>query len=243
MRLVDTHCHLDLYPDHASVLAESERAGIYTIAVTNTPSVFRHSASLTRDARFVRTALGLHPEFARAREHELALLDTLIEETRYVGEIGLDYVTDDTEDREAQRRVFTAFLDRSAARGNKVLTIHSRRAADDVVAMVGESFPGTVILHWFSGPPRVFRRAIAQGCYFSVNTAMLASASGARLIQEMPRERVLTETDGPFISISGRPARPVDIEKVILNLASLWNLDLEEAAGNIWRNFAKTLGG
>lgn len=67
MRLVDTHCHLDLYPDHGTVLAESERAGIYTIAVTNTPSVFRRSAMLTRNARFVRTALGLHSEHARAR--------------------------------------------------------------------------------------------------------------------------------------------------------------------------------
>ncbi|MHB8644381.1 MAG: Qat anti-phage system TatD family nuclease QatD [Thermomicrobiales bacterium] len=241
MRLVDSHCHLDLYPDHGAVLTESERAGIYTIAVTNAPSVFRRSAMLTRNARFVRTALGLHPELAREREHELILLDTLLDETRYVGEIGLDYVTDDMDDQEAQRRVFSTFLDRCASHGNKVLTIHSRRAADDVVAMVGRSFPGAVILHWFSGSLGVLKSAVAQGCYFSVNTAMVASTSGMRLIREMPQERVLTETDGPFIMVSDRPARPADIETVVSGLASLWSLDPDEAAASIFGNFQRAL--
>lgn len=207
--------------------------------MTNTSSVFRRSAMLTRNARFVRTALGLHPE--RAREHELALLDTLLDETRYVGEIGLDYVTDDVDDREAQHRVFVTFLDRCASRGNKVLTVHSRRAADDVVAMVGRSFPGAVILHWFSGSLRALKSAVAQGCYFSVNTAMVVSTSGMRLIREMPQERILTETDGPFIMVSGRPARPADIETVVSGLASLWSLDPDEASATILGNFQRAL--
>lgn len=95
MRMVDAHCHLDLYPDYAAILAEIERDGVYTIAVTNAPSVFRRCVEIARRPRFVRVALGLHPELAAARERELDLLPDLLATTRYVGEVGLDYVTQD----------------------------------------------------------------------------------------------------------------------------------------------------
>jgi TatD DNase family protein len=88
MRLIDTHCHLDLYPDYRAVLDEVERDCIYTIAVTNAPSVFSRCTHLTRDARYVRTALELHPELAAARERELPMFRELLPRTRYVGEVG-----------------------------------------------------------------------------------------------------------------------------------------------------------
>ena len=93
MRLIDTHCHVDLYPDYPAVLDEIERGGIYTIAVTNAPSVFRRCVEMTRATRSVRVAVGLHPELAAARERELDLLQDLLPTTRYVGEVGLDYVS------------------------------------------------------------------------------------------------------------------------------------------------------
>ena len=73
MRLIDTHCHLDLYPDPAAILAECERQGIYTIAVTNTPAAFPACRAMVEKSRYVRAALGLHPELAVAREREAAM--------------------------------------------------------------------------------------------------------------------------------------------------------------------------
>ncbi len=241
MRLIDTHCHVDLYSDYEAVLAESEHAGIYTIAMTNTPSVFRRCADMTRGTRFVRAALGLHPELAAARERELLLLDELLPATRYIGEIGLDYVTEDTEDRAAQRRVFNAILSRCAISGDKVLSIHSRRAAADVTAMIGTSYPGTVILHWFSGPGAVLDRAVMQGCYFSVNPAMLNSVAGRRILSAIPSERILTETDGPFVLVRGHPARPTDIAQVIAQIARHWEIDIATVARRIEDNFRRAL--
>jgi TatD DNase family protein len=241
MRLVDTHCHLDLYPDYQTVLEEIEYQGIRTIAVTNTPSVFRQSANLTRRSWFVETALGLHPELAACRETELALFDELLPMTRFVGEIGLDYSTSDSCNQAAQRRVFRILLDRCALASDKILTVHSRRAEVDVLSMIGEKYPGTVILHWFSGSLKILEQAVSCGYYFSVNTAMAKSITGQRVISNLPRDRVLTETDGPFVQVGRRPARPRDIGSVINSLAQIWDLDSLSTAQIVQDNFNRIL--
>ena len=71
MSLFDTHCHVDLYPDPVGLVREAERRGIYTIAVTNTPSVFPATAAIVKGCRYVRPALGLHPQLAAERRGEL----------------------------------------------------------------------------------------------------------------------------------------------------------------------------
>lgn len=233
MRLVDAHFHLDLHKDPVAIVAKCESDRIYTIAVTNAPSVYPHTQALVADCKYVRAALGLHPELVATHAHELPDLLRLLPQARFVGEIGLDYVTADTAVRAAQRRVFEAALAGCASAGGKILTIHSRRSAADVVACIGSSFPGKLILHWFSGSVRDLRLALAAGCYFSVNPAMLKSDRGLKLVQEIPRNRVLTETDGPFVDIDGRKAVPGDAIHAVAGLAALWNVELEEAGEQI----------
>ena len=72
-RGVDFHCHLDLYPDHEAAIARAEAAGVYTLTVTTTPKAWPRNFQLTRDTRFVRAALGLHPQLAAERAAELPL--------------------------------------------------------------------------------------------------------------------------------------------------------------------------
>src|SRR5688572_27935197 len=211
IRLIDTHCHVDLYPDYAALIEETEAARIYTIAVTNTPSVFRHCLALTEGKQFIRTALGLHPQLVRERHSELALMSDLLRQTKYIGEVGLDFVTQDDEERALQQRVFSKILEECADVGNKVLTIHSRRAATEVVDMIGNSYPGKIVLHWYSGSTSLLEKAISYGFYFSINTSMISSVKGREIIKQIPRDRLLTESDGPFVKASGRPARPSDV--------------------------------
>ena len=240
--LVDTHCHLDLYPDPAALLRTVEAAGVYTIAVTNAPSVFPHTNRLTAKSRFVRAALGLHPELVKSHAHERLLFREHLPETRYVGEIGLDHVTSDAADRALQQEVFADVLDACAAAGDKVLTVHSRRAAATVIDMVGKDFPGTVILHWFSGSAREANRAAASGLYFSVNPAMIRSKSGQALVAGMDPDRVLTETDGPFVTAGNTPANPPDVAFVVRYLADVWQTSEDEAARRVLSNFRALLG-
>jgi TatD DNase family protein len=241
MHFVDTHCHVDLYPDYQELLEETEQAGIYTIAVTNTPSVFRRCFSLTQSTKFVRAALGLHPQLVSQRSHELALMLEMLGETKYIGEIGLDFVNNDQQERKLQERVFTTILEKCAAFPEKVLTIHGRRAASDVVRLVGQSYPCTVILHWFSGTQAELRDAIAAGFYFSANSAMLGSEKGRKLITRIPLDRLLTESDGPFVNVDGKSARPTTIPEVVTGLAELMGMGVEDMAETIFSNFRRIL--
>ena len=238
---VDAHCHIDLFPSPKDVETRAETDEVNTIAVTNAPSVFAHTRNLTRECRFVRAALGLHPELVRTHGHELDRFLQLLPETQYVGEIGLDFSTNDTEDHRNQVRVFATILERCAASGNKVLTVHSRRASSEVLSAFGTTFPGIAILHWFSGPLRDLGRAVDAGMYFSVNPAMTKSMNGKRLIEAMPRDRVLTETDGPFVQISGRPAVPQDTAEVLPHLAALWKCSSAEAKATVFANFLRAV--
>ena len=85
---VDFHCHLDLYPDFETAIAKAEAARIYTLTVTTTPKAWPRNHELTRGTRYVRAALGLHPQLVAERAGELALWEHHLPEARYVGEVG-----------------------------------------------------------------------------------------------------------------------------------------------------------
>ena len=127
--------------------------------------------------------------------------------------------------------------------GGRVLTIHSRGAEAEVLEVLGENSPGMALLHWYSGNVRTLERALELGCYFSVNPAMLRSQKGQKLLEHLPRERVLTETDGPFVQILGRAALPWDVLGVLEYLSMAWNLSLEETQDVVHQNFARVLKG
>lgn len=237
MHLIDTHCHLDLYPDYQNVVNEIEQQRIATISVTNSPVVFQHNAKIAANTKYVRAAIGLHPELAVKRASEVGILIEMLGETRFVGEIGLDFVTTDSEEREVQRRVFGAILDACARYGNKILTIHSRRAASEVIEMIGPDFPGVAILHWYSGSATVLEKALKNGCYFSVNPLMTRSKTGQNIIRLIPQHRLLTESDGPFASIDNRPLIPSDVRTTVSYMAGLWKISESEAADQIYQNF------
>jgi TatD DNase family protein len=156
---VDTHCHIDLYENPAAVIAEAEAERVYTIAVTNAPSVFHHTTLLVAHTRYVRPAVGLHPQLVHSHGHEVKHIRPLLRETRYVGEIGLDYITEDGAQRRAQREVLSQILDWCAEYHDKVLTLHSRKAASDVIKAIGPKYPGRIILHWFTGTTKELEQA------------------------------------------------------------------------------------
>lgn len=96
-----------------------------------------------------------------------------------------------------------------------------------------------------SGAVGTLRRALANGAFVSVNPAMTRSRRGLSLISEVPRERVVTETDGPFVSMrtsgANSAARPVDVATVVEALGRLWSVDSDEARSLIYRNFRALL--
>lgn len=221
--MIDFHCHLDLYPDPHAITRECVARGLYILSVTTTPSAWAGTAALAHEAPRIRTALGLHPQIAHERKGELPLLERLLPDVRYVGEIGLDGGPEYKRHWQDQVFVFTRILELCAGVGGRVLTIHSRRAAVSVLdALEAHPGAGTPILHWFSGTQRELARAVDLNCWFSVGPAMLASEKGRALAAKMPRDRLLTETDGPFAQLEGSMALPWDAERAIALLADMW---------------------
>jgi TatD DNase family protein len=78
--------------------------------------------------------------------------------------------------------------------------------------------------------------------YFSVNPAMIRSAKGRQIIEKIPPDRVLTETDGPYVQTNGRPAKPSDVNLVLDHFASIWKISFEEVEKKVWVNFQAVLG-
>ncbi|MBN9362833.1 MULTISPECIES: Qat anti-phage system TatD family nuclease QatD [unclassified Devosia] len=224
---VDFHCHLDLYPDLQAAIAKAEAARIFTLTVTTTPKAWPRNHELTRGTRYVRAALGLHPQLVAERAGELALWEYHLRETRYVGEVGLDAGPRFYKSLDTQKQVFRTVLERCAEAGGKILTVHSVRSVPMVLDMIECHLPrnrGVVVLHWFTGSKAEARRAVALGCYFSINTEMTRSERGRALIAELPMDRLLTETDGPFTQIDGRPTEPADSRLAVEAIARVRNL-------------------
>jgi TatD DNase family protein len=241
---VDFHCHLDLYPDHQAAVARAEAARIYTLTVTTTPKAWSRNHELTRNTRYVRAALGLHPQLVAERAGELPLWERHLPETRYVGEVGLDAGPRFYKSLDVQRQVFQRVLERCAEAGGKILTVHSVRSAPAVLEMIEAHLPperGTVVLHWFTGSKSDARRAATLGCYFSINAEMTRTDRGRDLIRSLPRDRILTETDGPFTQVKGRPSEPSDVLDVIAGIGAIIGLPADVAAKTVLSNLRSLL--
>lgn len=225
MALIDAHCHLDLYQDPEAVTAEAVRRGVYIISMTTTPTAYKGTKALARGGGRVRTALGLHPELAAEREHELELFEALLPDTDYVGEVGIDGSPAHRETVDLQGRILQRIFDMCAAAGGRTISLHSRAAAGLVLDIIEqEPLAGRFILHWFSGTRAQMERAIGLGCWFSVGPAMLRSRNGRELAAALPRSRVLPESDGPFGTNGVDPLWPWEASSVAETLAPLWGI-------------------
>lgn len=238
--MIDFHCHLDLYPDPALAAEDADRARIFVLSVTTTPKAWRKTAEIARPYGRIRTALGLHPEIAQERIGELPLFEALARETRYFGEIGLDGSSEYRDFQDQQVKAFETILHIATASGGRIMTIHSRNAASAVLqSLRRHSNAGVPVLHWFSGSPPELEAAVRQGCWFSVGPAMLRSRKGRELTARMPRDRILTETDGPFAKDKSRPLQPADAWTAVNELAALWKTPSEAVQAQLASNLRR----
>lgn len=221
MFLHDTHFHLDLCQNPENMVLQIEGAKIYTIAVTNAPSVFFHTQNITQHAKYIRAALGFHPELAAQRKNEINQFIELINETKYIGEIGLDNQNKTADDYSIQKEIFQKILTVCADKKEKILTIHSRKASSDVISMIGKDFPGKIILHWYSGGAKDLEAALKNGFYFSINYPMTMSESGKKIIERLPPSRILLESDGPFTNLGLKVFDPLIINKVVDKISNI----------------------
>ena len=239
VRCFDFHCHIDLLPDPAALIAKCEKDQIVALAVTTTPLAWRQNRLWAAGSHYVHAAVGLHPELVSERHAEIVLLERLLQESPFIGEIGLDGSPQHRKSWKIQRQVFARALSGAQRIGGRVASIHSRRAAVDVLRCVAEhTTPDRVlpILHWFSDSVAVAIRAVNLGCYFSINHRMLAGAARTELIRNLPSDRLLTETDAPFTAVDERKTQPSDVAATVARLATVRGVSLLEMKETLAEN-------
>lgn len=239
-RLLDTHCHVSAYTDPVAILRRADEAGIAVVAVTEDPDEYRRLRTRLGRRQHVDVALGLHPlRAASFGPNDLARFFRLVPQTNWIGEVGLDYSRAGVATARAQKRVFDVVLT-EAQPGRHPLTVHSRGAEKDVIQRLADAgLPA--VLHWYTGPLNLVDDALQAGAYFSINIAMTRSRKFPSLLQAIPRDRVLLETDGPYAKDRGQPARPDGLSEIVAALSCSWGTDVTETTAIVQTNQTRFL--
>lgn len=200
--LYDMHCHLDLIPAMERIIQDSLTQELGIIAVATTPKAYKKEIEFCKPNTNIKVALGLHPQLVAERYNEFSLFMNQIVNAKYVGEIGLDFNRHYYASKEKQIEVFTNIIKICSELGNKVISIHSVKSVQyvlDILELYNATNKNNCILHWFTGSEKQLIKAINLGCYFSINKKMLDSTAGVKIVQTIPDNRILIETDAPFI--------------------------------------------
>ena len=164
---------------------------------------------------------------------DLIEFEEQVDRTSYIGEVGLDFSSEGKKTKDKQIECFEEIL-RILAGKNKVLSIHSRQAESTILNLLDMFYQENVIFHWYTGSVDLIPEIVKHGYYFSVNEAMLYTSHGRELIYQMPRDRVLTESDAPY-------NERCDIQKSVVELSKLWNISYNDAYQSINNNFRALL--
>lgn len=236
----DTHMHLDLFEDRKKIIDYIETEQSYTIAMTNLPILYEKYMLKYKNLKYIRFALGFHPELVYEYKDQLSVFLRNIKNQKYIGEIGLDYKIKDIENINLQKTVFKKIVDLCNKEGGKVLSVHSRLAVKDVNNIIGK-FNGTVIMHWFTGNKTELKQSIKNGYYFSINENMINSDKKKKFIKSIPIDKILIESDAPFTTTTNKEYRVNFIDNIIYELSNIYNLNDIDIAKQLMKNFKRAI--
>jgi TatD DNase family protein len=226
--MIDFHTHLDLYSDAISVACEASAKNKFTLAVTTSPRAWIATSRVLGALPRVKIALGLHPEIAAEKATELDLFLESVSKADFIGETGLDGSTRHRASFAVQVTIFEALLKECTAQGGRIISIHSRGAVGQVLDLLDRNpDAGIPVMHWFTGTKAELARAIKQGCWFSFGPAGTLSKSGRDILELIPLERLLPESDGPFGKIDYTPLMPWQANSIIPAIVALRGIDRE----------------
>ena len=189
--------------------------------------------------KFVKIALGFHPELVAEYKYQQVLFHQLVDKTRFIGEVGLDFAGASDIEKNSQIAVFQNILSWCTNK-EKILSVHSRAASKEVISIL-DGFNGKVILHWYSGRIMDLETALSRGYYLSVNHQMLESERGRNIVNKLPVDRILIESDAPFTKGMKSKYTLNFNEKIYLYLANRYNQEIDIVKKRIKANFAEVL--
>ena len=255
MRIVDSHAHLEFEQfdaDRAAMLERARAAGVETILAigSGTSPAERLDAAIpfAEQHYWIYATVGVHPHDASAATDEhFARLDELARHPRVIGwgEMGLDYYYDHSP-RDVQKQVFRRQLEQ-ARRAKLPVIIHCRDAWSDCLEILELDWRSTGIggiFHCFTGTIDEARRGLDMGFLisFAGNVSYPKNQQIRDVAREVPLDKILTETDSPFLAPQGRRGKrnePAFVVEVAQTLANVRDLAADEVAAATAANFRR----
>ncbi len=233
--LVDVHAHIcdpDFDPDRAEVLVRAQRAGVAAIvAVGENLNDARKNVELAKTYPMLKAAAGLYPTILDLDQADEMVAFIRLNRSHLVaiGEVGLDYwaVKEDSQ-KEVQREILKRFVELSKAL-DLPLNIHSRAAGRHAIALLLENGAARVQMHAFDGKAGTALKAIDAGYYFSIPPSVVRSRQKQKLVQRLPLDCLLVETDSPVLGpVPQTRNEPANLSVAIQTIAQI--KDVPEAA-------------
>ena len=253
MMLVDSHCHLNLldpeaYPDGvAGVVRAALAAGVgHMLCVGTTLENSRTCLDFAREYPQVSASVGLHPNETSVELDEDALLALAHDEKIVaIGETGLDYFRVPQKQYDLQQQSFRTHI-QVARRIKKPLIVHTRHAQDDTLEILRQENAASIggILHCFTEDLAMAQAAMEMNFYISFSG--IVTFKNAKDLQkvatEVPLERLLIETDSPYLAPvpwRGKPNQPAYVRYVAQEIAKLKSISMEEVCEQTTNNFCQ----
>jgi len=233
--LIDTHCHINFFKNAGDIALECQKKRVHTIYVTTLPSQFDETFKYVKSLKYIHPSLGFHcleSDYNLEKEKKLFLKH--VNNTKFIGEIGLDFSKRAVKSQKEQIELFE-FILKNLNTKESILNLHSSSAEDEVLDMLLKYNVKKAIFHWYSGKIGTLNKILDCGYYFSINEAMCKSKKGQNIIAKLPKDRVLVETDAPFIE----DVLPYKNLNVYIYLSRLWNIKQEDVMKIVFDNFFK----
>lgn len=250
MQLVDSHCHLN-FPDYKDdlpqVIAHAHQSGVVCMQTICTKmQEFEDIRTIAENNAHIYCSIGVHPN--NVEQEELVDIQDVISKTSHnkvigVGETGLDYYYEHSP-RERQKESFRRHIAVSRETQLPVI-VHSRNADEDTIAILAEEkqkgdFPG--LIHCFSTTRILAEGALNLGMYISIaGIITFKKAEELReIVKEIPLERLLVETDAPYLAptpFRGKRNEPEYVKYTNRMIAEIKNISEEDSASATTKNF------
>lgn len=243
--MIDSHCHLEQKPyddDRDEVIEKCKKEGLKAVVFScaHHQDLEKSFQIAKRYSGYVFMTAGLHPEFIKdvspeVKKNFFEKVKKHANDVKAIGETGLDYNwTKEPEWRERQQQLFIEMI-RFAKDLGKPLVIHARDAYLETIEILEKEKPGKVLMHMF-GDKNLIERVIENGWYVSTNAIVLRSKNHRKIVKRTPPERLLLETDAPWLHPSGQGRNdPTSIKVVAEKIAELTHRPFDE----LWRQCGK----
>jgi TatD DNase family protein len=233
--MIDVHCHLeqkDYEKDRDGVIEKCKRELRAVITCCCHPDDFDLTMEMVKKyENFVFATVSIHPEYIKEIEH-LRVDDFLkrVEKNKEkivgIGETGLDFIIEEPRWREKQKELFIKFID-LAKNLNLPLVIHARKAFTETIEILEKFWVKNVLMHFFTAK-ELLSKIIKNGWSISVNTTLLNSKKIKKIVRDLPIEKIMTETDSPWLGLEGKRNDPTAVKFVIEKIAEIKKIDFKE---------------